>query len=170
MEQYGWMGTNSLNHSEHMLWILTILKCSHNGIICNPYGFPGGSVGKEPACQCRRHKRHGFNPWVRKIPWWRKWQPFPVFLPGKFHRQRSQTGYSQWGHKELDMTERAHTHTHTHTCNPYKEEVVLLEANVSWIKSRLWNQMFDLVQILAPAPASCVIFFNFSLLNFLPIK
>ena len=35
-------------------------------------GFPSGSAGKEPACQCRRHKRHGFSPWVGKIPWRRK--------------------------------------------------------------------------------------------------
>ena len=48
----------------------------------NPQGFPGGVVGKEPACQCRRCKRHGFNPWFGKIPWRRNWQPTPVFLPG----------------------------------------------------------------------------------------
>ena len=35
----------------------------------------------------------------------RKWQPAPVFLPGKFHRQRSLVGYSPWSHKESDMTE-----------------------------------------------------------------
>ena len=40
----------------------------------------GGSAGKESTCQCRRCKRHGFDPWVRKIPWRRKWQPAPVFL------------------------------------------------------------------------------------------
>ena len=45
--------------------------------------FPGGTSGKEPACQCRRGKRRGFDPWVRKIPWRRAWQPTPVFLPGE---------------------------------------------------------------------------------------
>ena len=45
-----------------------------------------------------------FDPWVRKIPWGRKWQPIPVFLPGKSRGQRS---YSQQGHKESDMTEQA---------------------------------------------------------------
>ena len=45
----------------------------------------GGASGEEAACQCRRRKRHGFDPWVRKIPWRRKWQPTPVFLPGKSH-------------------------------------------------------------------------------------
>ena len=50
--------------------------------------------------------------------WRRKWQPTPVFLPGEFHGQRSLVGYSPWGRKESDTTERltrTHTHTHTHT-------------------------------------------------------
>ena len=47
-----------------------------------PPGFPGGARGKESAWQCRRPKRHGFGPWVRKIPWRRAWQPTPVFFPG----------------------------------------------------------------------------------------
>ena len=50
-------------------------------------GFPGGTSGKEPTCQCRRHKRGGFNPCVGKIPWRRKWQPASVFLPGESHGQ-----------------------------------------------------------------------------------
>ena len=54
-----------------------------------PRGFPGGAAGKESPCQSRRC---GFNPWVRKIPWRRKWQPTPIFLPGKFHGQRSLVG------------------------------------------------------------------------------
>ena len=52
--------------------------------------------GKESTCQCRGC---GFDPWVRKIPWGRKWQSTPVFLPGKSHRQRSLAGYSPWGRK-----------------------------------------------------------------------
>ena len=51
-----------------------------------------------------------FDPWVRKIPWRRKWQPTPVFLPGKSHGQRNLKGYSPWSHKELDTIEHAHTH------------------------------------------------------------
>ena len=70
-------------------------------------GFPGGTSGKEPACQCRRHKRHGFDTWVRKILRNRKWQPSPVFLPGKSHGQRSLAGYSKLCCKELDTTEAA---------------------------------------------------------------
>ena len=72
------------------------------------WGFPGGARGKEPACQCRRRKTHGFDPWVRKIPWRRAWQPTPVFLPGKSHRQSSLVGYSPWGRKQSDVTERTH--------------------------------------------------------------
>ena len=46
-----------------------------------------------------------FDPWVRKIPWRRKWQPAPVFLPGEFHGQRSLADCGPWGLKEPDMTE-----------------------------------------------------------------
>ena len=59
---------------------------------------------KGPACQCRRHR---LNPWAGRIPWGRKWIPSPVFLPGKCHGQRSLVGYSPWGCKKSDMTERA---------------------------------------------------------------
>ena len=52
-------------------------------------GVNSGPGGKESACQCRRCRRHGFDPWVVKIPWRRKWKPIPVFLPGKSHGQRS---------------------------------------------------------------------------------
>ena len=52
----------------------------------------------------------GFNSWVGKIPWRRKWQSTPAFFPGKAHGQRSLIGYSPWGHKELDTTERLHFH------------------------------------------------------------
>ena len=65
----------------------------------------GGASGKELTCQCRRRKRRGFHPWVGKIPWRRKWQPTPVFLPGESHEWRSLMVYSSWGRKELDTTE-----------------------------------------------------------------
>ena len=59
----------------------------------------------ESAWQCRRCKRCGFEPWLRKLPWRRKWQPTPVFLPGKCYGQRSLAGCSPRVHKESDMTE-----------------------------------------------------------------
>ena len=61
--------------------------------------------GKEPTCQCRKHKRHGFDPWFGKIPWRREWQPTPVFLTGESHGQRSMANYSPQGRKESDMIE-----------------------------------------------------------------
>ena len=74
------------------------------------YGLPKWHSSKESACQCRRHRRHGFDPWVRKIPWRSKRQPTPVFLPGESHGQRSLVGYSLWGCKELNTTTQiAHT-------------------------------------------------------------
>jgi len=53
---------------------------------------------KKSAYQYRRHR---FNPWIRKIPWRRKWLPIPVFLPGKPHGQRILVGYSLWGCKRV---------------------------------------------------------------------
>ena len=57
------------------------------------WGFPGKTRGKEPAYQYRRCKRRGFSPWVGKIPLRRKWQPTPVFFPGKSCGQRSLSGH-----------------------------------------------------------------------------
>ena len=65
--------------------------------------------GKKSICQCRRH---GFNPWEWKITWRRKWQPTRVFLPGKFHGQRSLAGFSPKRCKESDTTEQLSMHTH----------------------------------------------------------
>ena len=54
-----------------------------------------------------------FNPWVEEIPWGRKWQPTPVFLPDKSHGQRNLAGYSPWGHKESDKTKQLSKHAPT---------------------------------------------------------
>ena len=71
-------------------------------------GFPSGIRGKEAACLCRRSS---FDCWVGMIPWRRKWQPTPVFLPEKIPWTEEPGGlYSPWGHKELDTTEHTHTH------------------------------------------------------------
>ena len=69
-------------------------------------------VKNPPANAEDARDRHRFDSWVGKIPWSRKWQPIPVFLPGKFHGQRSLVGYSPWGHKEYDMTETLSMHTY----------------------------------------------------------
>ena len=81
-------------------WVCT------DGIHLQTRVFPGGDSGKETACQCRRLKRHGFDPWVGKMPWRRTQQPAPVFSPGKSHEQGGLTGHSPWGRKGLDMTEQ----------------------------------------------------------------
>ena len=64
-------------------------------------GFPGGASDKESACQCKRLKRCGFDPWVRKIPWKRAWQTTPVFLPEESHGQRSLVGYIVHGSQRV---------------------------------------------------------------------
>ena len=63
-------------------------------------GFPHSSVGKESACNA--DSIPGFYPWVRKIPWKRKWQPTPVLFHGKFHEQKSLADYGPWGHKRVE--------------------------------------------------------------------
>ena len=107
--------------------------------IINKYNlsFPSGASDKEFTCQCGKCKRQSFNPWVRKIPWRRKWQPTPVFLPGESHGQRTRRT-TVHGVTELDTSEHLNssskckliqegardkacyivfcTHTHTSTC------------------------------------------------------
>ena len=87
------------------MWDAHILRYSMHNLSFWDLGFPGGNSGKEPSAQWKSLKRQAFYPWVRKIPWRRKWQLTPVFLPGKVHGQRSLAVYSPWGHKESYMTE-----------------------------------------------------------------
>ena len=114
------------------------------------FGLPRWCSGKETACQCRSCKRHGFNPWVRQIPWGRKWQPTPVFLPGKSHRDLwSLEGYSPWGCKESDTAERACTHTQISDKHPTFQKV--------WLAGELKNSMSESmwVQSLVRELRSC---------------
>ena len=78
-----------------------------------------------------------FDPWVGKVPWRRKWQPTPVFLPGEPHGQRSVVGYSPRGCKESDMTERLHFVIK----NNYSE---IKESNEVWKKQKLFHQIYEL--------------------------
>ena len=64
------------------------------------------SLVAQTTSSCLQCRRPGFHPWVGKIPWRRKWQPTPVFLPGKSHGRQSLVGYCPWGCKESDTTER----------------------------------------------------------------
>ena len=63
------------------------------------WGFPGGLVGKESSCQCKRYRRFAFNPWVGKIPQRIAWQATPVFLPEESCGPRSLVGCSPQGCK-----------------------------------------------------------------------
>ena len=90
-------------------WLAHLFQ-GFNFLIYDMVLFPRWCSGKESSCQYKRCRRHGFDPWVKKIPWSRKWQQISVFLPGRFHGQRSLVGYSAWGCKELDVTEQQHTH------------------------------------------------------------
>ena len=72
-------------------------------------GFPGGSEGKESACNT---VEVGWIPGSGRFLKRREWLPTTLFLPGEFHGQRSLVGHSPWSHKELDMTEQL-THTYT---------------------------------------------------------
>ena len=86
-------------------------------------GFPAGASGKEPAWQCKRHKRHEFDPKAGKMPWRKAWQPILVFLPGEAHGQRSLVDYRPWGRKESDMTEQLNNNKVTFTFFFYFVEI-----------------------------------------------
>ena len=87
------------------MYVIKGKECSHLKSLSR--SFPGTTSGKKPTCQCRRYKKHGFDPWVGKILWRRAWQPAPVFLPGESQGQRSLEGYKV-GHNRRGLN----THTH----------------------------------------------------------
>ena len=82
-------------------------------VILNAYvGIPPWYNGKESACQYRRCRRFGFDPWMGKISWWRKWQPTPVFLPEKNPLDRGAWQATTCGvaKSRSDLTEHAPMH------------------------------------------------------------
>ena len=94
------------NHPESIVslrvhvWCITCYGLRH--LFMMPYTMtPRWHSGKESICQCRRCKRCKFNPWLRRIPWSRKWQFTPVFLPGKFHGQRGLGGQQSTGSQRV---------------------------------------------------------------------
>ena len=120
-----------------------------------------GANGKESACQCRRCKRQGFSPWVRKIPWNRTWKPTPVFLPKKSHGWRSLAGYSPQECEELDMAE--HTHTYTEYCfltyGPFSD-FTKHPINIFYSKSKKKKKSFLLQDQGSHIPLSFLVSFN----------
>ena len=105
-------------------------------------GFPAGASGKEPACQYCRRKRHGFDPWAGKISWRRAWQPTPVFLPGKSHRDRILLGYSPKGHKGSDKTERLSTHV-----GKLRGQWGILKRKGNWQHFKRYNFLWNTEEI-----------------------
>ena len=86
-----------------VFWFLLIISLQVELLCC--VGLPRWFSGQEPACQCRRHRSLRFDPCMGKMPWRRKRQPTPVFLPGESHEQRNLEGYSPYGPSELDPAE-----------------------------------------------------------------
>ena len=68
-------------------------------------GSGNGSAGKESTCNAGDTGNEDLIPGLERFPWRKIWQPTPVFLPGKLYGQMSLSGYSPWGHKELNTTE-----------------------------------------------------------------
>ena len=127
--------------SSLLIEVQLIYNVSRANILFLSSTIPGSTSGKESTRQCRGHKGCEFNPWVEKIPWNRKWQPTPVFLPGKFHGQRSLAGYSPWDHKELDMTEKLNTARHSQ--NGKNEDITQYKTlQKSLAKKKSKNQSF----------------------------
>jgi len=97
-----WYQTWDLNMRNTMYGYSWYIAMANLVLLNHPWWLSG----KESACHCKRHRRWGFDPWVEKIPWGRKWQPTPVFLSRESHGQRSLVSYSLWGCKESDTTDR----------------------------------------------------------------
>ena len=102
-----WLSAFFIVHSHIHTWLLKKPKLWLEGPLFEKIyvkeRFPWWLSGKEFTCQCWNH---GIDLWLCKVPGRRKWQPTPVFLPGKSHGQRSLAGCSPWGHKVSDTTER----------------------------------------------------------------
>ena len=94
--------------------------------------LPRWLSGKESTCQYRRPR---LDPRVGKIPWRRKWQPTPVFFPGKSHRQGHVAGCSPWGHVELDTTQVTE-----HACTETETRNMLLESGEKVILVIMWQR------------------------------
>ena len=132
------------------------------------YCISGWVSGKEPACQCRRNKRWGFDPWVGKFPWRTAWQPTPVSLPGVLHGQEpgrlQSAGSQRVRHDWSDLAAAAATHVYgfekdgtdesicraeaavetdrQQTCAPCGKEMVGWIKRVAWkhIRYHMWNR------------------------------
>ena len=87
-------------------------------------------MSKEFICKCRRCRRHGFDPWVKKIPWRRVWQPTPESLPGESRGQRSLAGHRVA--KSRTCLKRLSTHSGTHSHIHHVYIVIIFKCPVQW--------------------------------------
>ena len=90
--------------------------------------------GKISTCQ---YRRPGFSPWVRRIPWRRKWQPTPVFLPGESYGPRNLVGCSPQGHKELVTTKATQ-----HACTIHLQPLLFGRSDNSQLKDYILESIF----------------------------
>ena len=151
--RYIWRGGN--NNQNNML--IASGTCSACTVLCSSHmtekftphgcylcgGLPQWLNCKETACN-EGDAGDRFNPWIRMIPWRRKWQPIPVLLTEKSHGQRSLMDYSPWGHKESDTMEGLNTQ-HTHFHGP---------LNFKWLclnfQAIIWSSWYHLQKHLLP--------------------
>ena len=121
---------NPFNVSEFNLWIFVKLCILSKD-------FPGGSVVKNLPVNAGDAE---FNPWVQKIPWRRKWQSTPVFLPEKFHGQRSLRGYSPWGCRVGHNWVAEHAHTLSKAS--YRSNRILIRDRQRDRDRQIWGWLY----------------------------
>ena len=102
---YSLWGNKEPDMTEQLITIIAYLVVITNSakgreIYISPW-CPRWHSGKESPCQCRKHRRLGFNPWVRKIPWRRKWQPTPIFLAWKISWTEEPGGLQSMGSQRV---------------------------------------------------------------------
>ena len=139
-----------------VLFIISSLLWVRNLDAAN-LGFPGGASGKEPTCQCRRHKRCRFDLWVRKIPWRRAWQSTSILAweipwteePGKLksvrsqrvRHDRSELTHTTWGlcFKDLSKGCDQNVSQGQDYCGPSEKSVY--HTNFAWISKaeKTWS-------------------------------
>ena len=134
-----------------MLWLVLVAILLGNSLHVQKIVHIGGASGKGSTHQCSRCKRYRFDPWVAKIPWRRKWQPTPVFLPRKSHGQMSLVGYSPkglqrighnwmtWGHIIYTLRFISLFHTNMNELNVCMEYVFFLYFKAKTEKRRAYS-------------------------------
>ena len=127
-----------------ILFLLTLLSIKKI-LKYSCFGLPRRPSGKESTCQGRRLKRCRFDPWVSKISWRRKWQPTPVFLPGKSHGQRLLVTVHRVA--ESDTTEWAHMSVHIQLLYNVVLFSLYIKVNKPFIYIHIYTHIFVYIYI-----------------------